>query len=1037
MPAKNLRLVVLSVFALVLSGAVEVSLDSNRGKDHKESGVNVVERKIEKGGSERKNSTTYTKSQAFFVATEQKLSSEIGKTIQYLQKLEPKTPAQSPERLRILEQLLNLNLELGLYESNDEFRSYDEAFERWDGGGRRGPEPKLSSSKSQGQWRVVLSRAENLLRQFPRARNADETMFNLAVAFQFLKREKDAARTYTQLITKYPNSPKAGDAYFQLGDFYFDKLNFRAATNNYKQALRYKRSKGYAWSLFKLGWCSYNLGDYPKSLEFWKATVANGRQSDEKSIAGLRDEALRDMVYSFAELRQVEPAISYYRSNGGEKYIGQFLLLLSNVFTDQGQYGEAISTLRRFQQVAPTSLDAPEAQKDILSLTYELGRWNTLWAELESFPKLYGAGSQWETANQASRQEVLETQALIKDQILYYAKVTHKSAQKNDDVRVYREAMKGYILFLRFYPKANEIPEIKYNMADIEYILKDYRTAGRLYLDVALLGKDKAVIVSAAGKKSVNVHAPAARYMLDAYYLDFEPELKRLIKLKPDFTKPGKITEKAGNFIKGCGYYQGWYPEDRKNLKTCDLYVTEIYYRLGDRPMALKYLTNIAWKYPNDKEGPEAVESLIPLYKGDRKGLLETADKLLKVPAYQKGPLGEKLRALRRAAEIEEVAKMDDPLKRAKAYEDQARKMPNDPDADKLVYNAAVDYTKAGAIPQAIAMHVVILKNYPKSQQARESLLQVAKLKDHRLELESAADFYSEYAERYPKEKEALPALGRSCELLAANESPKATKVCLELAKFDQEGAKAMFSRLIRSAAYAGNFERLNGLVTNFFAKFKLTPDEKILAAHSIYRTSGGKGTEAIKAVTEITKAYQGSGGKISGEALRCVGEIAFKRAYAEVPKYESVKLAGGSVDALAASIDRKAGGLEKVKRAMDSVISTKDSYWGVAALYENGKAYDGLAVEMENPPAIKGASIDDVKKKLAPQAQAARQQAAGFYKIAIDTMGKFHVYNDYSRRVISASAKANGSKVVMEDWVEVPDLVGSEVSESVASEIR
>jgi hypothetical protein len=246
-----------------------------------------------------------------------------------------------------------------------------------------------------------------------------------------------------------------------------------------------------------------------------------------------------------------------------------------------------------------------------------------------------------------------------------------------------------------------------------------------------------------------------------------------------------------------------------------------------------------------------------------------------------------------------------------------------------------------------------------------------------------------------------------------------------------------MFSRLIRSAAYAGNFERLNGLVTTFFAKFKLTPDEKILAAHAIYRTSGGKGTEAIKAVTEITKAYQGSGGKISGEALRCVGEIAFKRAYAEVPKYESVKLAGGSVDALAASIDRKAGGLEKVKRAMDSVISTKDSYWGVAALYENGKAYEGLAVEMENPPAIKGATTDDVKKKLAPQAQAARQQAASFYKIAIDTMGKFHVYNDYSRRVISASAKANGSKLVMEDWVEVPDLVGSEVSESVASEIR
>ncbi len=1037
MSENNLRLAVISMFTFIMVGAVDVAPDANRGKDHKKSGVEVVERKLEKGGADRKNTTSLTRAEAFFVATEQKLSSEIGKTIQYLQKIEPRTPPQSPERLRILEQLLNLNLELGLYESNDEFRRYNESYERWDGSGRRGPEPKLSSVKSQNQWRLVSTRAENLLRQFPRARNADETMFNQAVAYQFLKREKDAARTYTQLITKYPNSSKAGDAYFQLGDFYFDKLNFRAAMNNYKQTLRYKRSRGYAWALFKLGWCSYNLGDYPKSLEFWKTTVANGRNADAKSGPQLRDEALRDMVYSFAELKQVEPAISYYRANGGEKYIGQFLLLLSNVFTDQGQYAAAISTLKRFQQVAPTSLDGPEAQKDILSLTYELGRWNTLWSELESFPKIYGPGSQWETANQGSRKEVLETQALIKDQILYYAKVTHKSAQKNDDVRVYREAMKGYNLFLRFYPKASEITEIKYNMADIDFFLKDYRTAGKLYLDVALLGKDKAVIVSAGGKKTVNMHSQASRYMLDSYYLDFEPELKQLIKLKPDFTKPGKVSEKAGNFIKGCGYYQGWYPQDRKNLKTCDLYVTEIYFRLGDRPMALKYLTNIAWKYPNDKEGPQAVESLIPLYKSDRKGLLETADKLLKVPAYQKGALGEKLRSLRRAAEIEEVAKIDDPLKRAKAYEDQARKKPSDSEADKLVYNAAVDYTKGGAIPQAVAMYAIILKNYPKSQQARESMLQVAKLKDHRLEFESAAEFYGEYAERYPKEKDALSALGRACELLAANESPKAIKECLGLAKFDSDGAKAIFARMIRSAAYARNFERLKGLVLNYSTNFKLTPDERILAAYSIYRTAGGKGSEAVKAVSEITQAYQKSGGKISGEALRYVGEIAFKRALAEVPKYESLKLAGGTVDALAASIDRKAGGLGKLKQSMDSVIGTKDSFWGVAALFENGRAYEGLAAEMDNPPAIKGASIDDVKKKLAPQAQAARQEAAGFYKIAMETMSKFHVYNDYSRRVVTALAKSGGSKLVMEDWLEVPDLVGSEVSESVASEVR
>ena len=1038
MRMKLTRVAFIAGFSAVLCGAVDVSLDANRGKDHKRSGVDVVERKIEKGSAaDRKNVSSFTKAEAFLVATEQKLSGEISKTIQYLQKIEPRTPAQSPERLRILEQLLNLNLELGLYESNDEFRRYDEAYDRWEAGGRKGQEPKLSNARSQNQWRVVASRAENLLRQFPKARNADETTFNQAVAYQFLKRDKDAARTYTQLITKYPNSPKAGDAYFQLGDFYFDKLNFRAAMNNYKQALRYKRSKGYSWALFKLGWCHYNLGDYPKSLEFWKMTVSNARQSDDKSVAQLKDEALRDMVYSFAELKQVEPAINYYRANGGEKYIGQFLLLLAQVFTDQGQYGEAISTLKRFQQVAPNNLNAPDAQKDILSLLYELGRWNSLWAEVENFPKLYGPGSSWENANQANRKEVLETQALIKDQMIYYAKITHKSAQKNDDARVYREAMKGYNIFLKFYPKASEATEVKYNMADIEYFLKDYRSSGKLYLEVALLGKDKAVIYSPASKKTVNVHGPASRYMLDSYYLDFEPEFKQLTKAKPDFNKPGKVSEKASNFIKGCGYYQQWYPEDRKNLKTCDLYVTEIYYRLGDRPMAVKYLTNIAYKYPNDKEGPQAVESLIPLYKNDRKALLETADKLLTVPAYQKGALGEKLRDLRRAAEIEELAKIPDPLKRAKAYEEQARKKPNDPEADKLVYNAAIDYTKAGSIPQAIAMYAIILKNYPKSAQSRESLIQVAKLKDRRLEFESAAEYYAAYAARYPKEKDALPAMGRSCELYVANDSPKAVDACLNLAKFDKAGAKALFARLMRSAAYARKFERLDSLTNTYLSKFDPTPDERILAAYQVYKVAGGKGSEAVKAITELTRAYQKSGGKISGEALRYVGEVNFKRMAPEISRYEGVKLVGGTVDALAASIDKKAAALGRLKQAMDSVVATKDSFWGVAALYENGRAFEQFANELENPPAIKGASVDDVKKKLAPQAQGARQEAAGFYKIAMETMGKFHVYSDYSRRVVTSYAKSSGSKLVMEDWVEVPDLVGSEVSETVAAEVR
>ena len=96
--------------------------------------------------------------------------------------------------------------------------------------------------------------------------------------------------------------------------------------------------------------------------------------------------------------------------------------------------------------------------------------------------------------------------------------------------------------------------------------------------------------------------------------------------------------------------------------------------------------------------------------------------------------IGKKLRALQRGSEKEVIAKEKDTLKRAKAYEKQARKYPNDPDVDTL-HNAAVDYLKAGAIAPALAAYLVIVKKFPKTDQAKDSLIQVALINEKYLVL--------------------------------------------------------------------------------------------------------------------------------------------------------------------------------------------------------------------------------------------------------------------------------------------------------------
>lgn len=1024
---------VIGIFCLCCALPVLAVADS---RDHAKVGVDVKERKHEKQAKE-KAKPQISRSQSFLIATETKLITEIRKAISYLSKTEKTMPPKSTARLEMLEKLVNLHLESAVYEANAEFRDYDKRYEAWENGGKRGPAPKLSDAHSKTEWRQVENQAAYVLREFPRSKNADETMFNQGIAQQYLGKEKESARTYSQLIAKYPNSDKAGDAYFQLGDYFFDKLDFRNAMNNYKQALRYKQSRGYSWSLFKLGWCAYNLGDYPGSLAYWKQTVIVSKTSKIKGAEQLKEEAMRDMVFTFAELKQVEPAISYYRANGGERYIGKFLMLLSQTFSEQGKYAEAVKVLKRYQQVDPDGAETPQTQKEIVALYYDLNNYQQVWVELEAFPRLFGPVSHWAQVNKKDQKLYDEVQTMVKDQILYYAKLTHKNAQKDDNDGGYAEAVKGYNLFLKTYPNSKEVPEVKFLMADIFFVEKKYRESGKLYLEIALLGKDKAIIYDPTSKKAANIHQKASRYMLDSYGLDFEPEYKVMLKQKPDFSKgPKPLSPRATNYVQGCGYYRKWYPDDKKSGFECDIYVTAIYYRNNNKPLAQKYLYLLATKYPTRKEGPEAVEYLIPLYKDDKKALVQIADSLLKIPTYQKGELGDKLRKLKRGAELEEIGKISDAAKRAKAFEDQAKKNPKADDADALWNNAAVDYTKAGMIPNALVAYSVLVKSYPKSPAVKDGVLQLAKLNEKRLDFGAAASYFIMFAGRYPKEKEALPALGHACELEVAIGSNQALGTCMKLAQQDADGAKVFIARMIREAEFSKNYERMTQLITSAYSKFKLSPDEKIAVYYKIFNAYRGRGGSADQAATQIQRSFQEAKGNVSGEALRYVGEIAFLSVNSIMPKYLGIKLQGGTVDALAASIQRKVQGISQVQAAYDRVLATKDSFWGVAALYQLAYAREVLANDLENPPGIAGAPIEDVKKQLAPDAAAAKQEAKKFYHLALENIGKFQVYNEWAAKSVSGMARVNGSKVSFDDWVVVPDFVEADVPTSIISAV-
>lgn len=1023
---------------LLLSSITILSIDDAFAIDklkRTETKINVVKKDKRKAAKIAARSSV-SKADIYGAELEKQLISEMKKTIGYLTKQAKRQKKRSNLRFQFLEKSMNLYVEYAILQRNQEEKAYDVVYERWIAKGSKNSPPKLDTRRSTRAWLQVINYSKQIFKEYPKAPNADLLIYNQAFALDFLGQRKKSAGMYSQLVKRFPKSNIAGEAYFALGEYFFDGGKWRNAITNYKQAIRYRKSKRYGWAMFKYAWSLYNLNKYSSALKAWKRVVSYSNTQGSKGIR-LKEEAMRDMVYAYAETQDINGAIAYYRANGGQKYIGQMLKLLSQTLADQGKYSQAIKVAKRLQRVEPNSPEAPAVQKFIIETAGDLGRYSMLWSELMRYGEDYGPKSSWYQRNRSDRKLVLNTQKDIRDTMIYYAKVTHKSAQDSDNRETHLQAKKGYLMFLRYYPSAKESAEIKYNMADIEYYLKNYRTAGQLYMQIGSLGPKRAVIVDPATNKVLaNIHQKSASYMMDAYGKDYENEFKALSKKKPNFDKPARrLSAKAKNYIRSCLLYMKWYPKDKKVKKTCDLDIAQIYYKNSNKKLSKKYLWAIAKDYSKDKEGAIAVDQLIPLYKDDKVGLATAVAAILKIPAYQKGELGKKLTSLKRGTEIEAIVAMKDISKRARAYEKAAKANPRAEDADKLWYNAAVDHIKSGDVQNAMKNYAIIVRNYPKSEQYRESIFQLAKLHEKRFEYADSIKYLKAIVKKYPKDKGVLAARAKVCELGVGLGKKDAWTNCVNFSKYDRTTANFYLQRIVEDAYRNKKNATVKALTTSLIVKQKLSPAEMIAAYYRVYDLGGSNPRSAP--ANSILSTYNRAKGDVDGEALRYVGEINFKRADVKLSPYLSLGLRGGTVEALLASIQNKTKALQKVQSSYDTVFKTKDSFWGVAALHQIAYAYEQFYKKLENPPSIKGAAIADVKKELAPQVEALRKEAVQRYKLAWESAQKFNVYSRWTSKVFDGLNRVMGKEIDNDFYVVTPDFISSEIPSDLIRKVR
>lgn len=204
--------------------------------------------------------------------------------------------------------------------------------------------PTLVKDASEAkEIRRAIGIYEQIQREFPRYPSMDLVIFNNAYAYQQLGNDKAAEQLYVRLTTQHQDSVLVPDSYLAIGELNYNRKSFSTALTNFKKVRAYPQARVYPYSMYKAGWCYYNMQDASAGLRELEDVVKFGRQVAAQNLDSkldLRNEALRDMALFFNDVMPAEKAVAYLRGQAGDLDPAPVIMRLVELYKRHSKYKE-------------------------------------------------------------------------------------------------------------------------------------------------------------------------------------------------------------------------------------------------------------------------------------------------------------------------------------------------------------------------------------------------------------------------------------------------------------------------------------------------------------------------------------------------------------------------------------------------------------------------------------------------------------------------------------------------------------------------
>ncbi len=657
----------------------------------------------------------------------------------------------------------------------------------------------------------------------------DEVLFKLGDIARELGYQDIMQEKFRKLLREYPQSNYVPNVHLAFAEFYFKqgRNGLKLATDYYMKVVNNPKSKDtsiYFYARRMLGWCYFNLQDFPKAQSEFLFVAQNAKQET------LKKQTRREVVMAYSMKGNREQAFNYFTHQLGAEYARDLYLMLANEYFTQGNMASMIwvfeDLIKRFPQ---------DAQRcDWLQQIYQGYKLDNIMDKMEAslkqivvamndLKKQFGDKKMETTMCVDFAKRNLYDQA--KRSYIKYDKAKGKASEDTEKLLNYSAAL--YREFLEFFPTDDDAYDMRYDYAqlrsDMAYnlqkiskneqdIREGFRIAAREYSVLLKWEKiPKNMTPQMFEKNREDIGNNTVNLYFEVLGVDFEKENKNRDQKQADYLKRRNClaakqkTEAAGKkFTQKCPEFQKNMPipQDLKDvIEVFNLYVK--YVKVGKNLSVIKYnRAMIYYMYRNFNDAiPLFADTIRTSYATDPQMSLEAAlylmiaydaedrfedmvemiTELLK-PTYNSmfnlNPAAKQFRARLELKKLEnmemEVAKRGEEGRYREAGDmltQMAREFKSDVNKVIQYYtSASVAFEKAGMVGLAIGSLKELQSNYGSGAtkdhpQVVNSYIRLGQLFEQIAMFDAAAASYDVFFSRYPKDPDAVRAARRAVQL--------------------------------------------------------------------------------------------------------------------------------------------------------------------------------------------------------------------------------------------------------------------------------